>query len=52
MPRPHARRRERNNMPLVVILAVLTVAVIYAGIHSFFRAPEQKQESSSKGMLT
>ena len=44
MPRPHSRRRERNNMPLVVILAVLTVAVIYAGIHSFFKAPEQKRE--------
>lgn len=44
MPRPHSRRRERNNLPLVVILIILTVAVIYAGVHSFFKAPEQKTE--------
>ena len=44
MPNPRSRRRERNNMPLIVILAVLTVALIYAGFHSFFKAPEQKQE--------
>lgn len=44
MPRPRSRRRERNNLPLVVILAVLTVAVICAGVHGFFQAPEQKQD--------
>ena len=44
MPNPRSRRRERNNMPLIVILAVLTVAVIYAGVHSFFQAPEQRAE--------
>ena len=44
MPRSRARRRERNNLPLIVILVILTVAVIYAGFHSLFQAPEQKQE--------
>jgi len=44
MPTPHSRRRERNNLPLIIILAVLTAAVIYAGVHSFFKAPEQRAE--------
>ena len=45
MPRPHSRRRERNNAPLIVILVVLTLAVAYAGVRSFFQAPEQKQDA-------
>ena len=44
MPRPHSRRRERNNLPLIIILVILTVGVVYAGVHSFFKAPDQKQE--------
>lgn len=44
MPTPHSRRRERNNLPLIVILVILTLGVVYAGVHSFFKAPEQKQE--------
>ena len=44
MPRSHPRYRKRSNLPLVIILAILTVAVICAGFRSFFRPPEQKQD--------
>ena len=52
MPRPRFSRAARRNLPLVVILAILTVAVIYAGIHSLFQAPEQKTEDPPSAETT
>lgn len=42
-----ARRGWQKNLPLIIILLILTAGVIYAGVHSFFRPLEQKQEDPS-----
>ena len=44
MSNSHSRGGWRSNLPLIIILVILTVGVLYAGVHSFFKAPEQRQE--------
>ena len=41
----HLRKRRRRPAYLLLLLAVLVFAAVYAGAYCLFRAPEQKQEA-------
>ena len=41
----HLRKRRRKPAYLLLLLAVLVFAAVYAGAYCLFRAPEQKQEA-------
>lgn len=45
MSKPRHLRKSKHGPVLLLLLAVLVFAAVYAGAHCLFRAPEQKQET-------